>query len=218
MGKYAKSPYPYWIVFRAMTEPFGTGTANGGSTIFRTFWEQLSKEASTNLDAMNEGFMAKGSSLAEAYHDASIALRFLRTCSSTAEPYCLEEANAYRKLTGSQPPRDLFKLTASDSADGREIANDFALNWVGLPTVSGIDVTVDHQSGTGILDVSIACRTGQTVTVTFVGRAKPATPIAQELGYDGSGCDDVSVVISNVKQTSASPSSVTKTTYDITTS
>ena len=25
MGKYAKSPYPYWMVFRAMTEPFGTG-------------------------------------------------------------------------------------------------------------------------------------------------------------------------------------------------
>ena len=30
MGKYAKFPYPYWIVFRAMTERFGTGTANGG--------------------------------------------------------------------------------------------------------------------------------------------------------------------------------------------
>ena len=56
MGKYAKSPYPYWIVFRAMTEPFGTGNANGGEKIFQTFWEQLSKGDSTNLQAMNKGF------------------------------------------------------------------------------------------------------------------------------------------------------------------
>ena len=216
MGRYTQSPYPYWIVFRAMTEPFGTGRANGGSVIFRTFWEQLSKEASTNLEALDAGFAAKGSSLAEAYHDASIALRFLRSCSATAPPYCLEEAIAYRKRTVGAP-RDLFNLGTSDSANGRQIANNFALNWVGLPSVSGIDLTVTHQSGAGELDVSIACRTGNTVTAYYVGRATSADPVASTTGYDASGCDDVSVVISNVKMTSASPSSVTKTTYDIAT-
>jgi hypothetical protein len=217
MGKYAKSPYPYWIVFRAMTEPFGTGNANGGEQIFQTFWEQISKGDSTNLQAMNKGFQAKGSSLAEAYHDASIALRFLRNCSSTAEPYCLEEGPAYA-ATFAGPNEDLFNLGASDSATGRQIANDFALNWVGLPTVSGLDLAVTHQSGKGILEVSIACRTGNAVTVTSLGRATPAHEVASVTGYDGSGCDEVSAVISNVKMTSASPSSVTKTSYDIETS
>ena len=217
MGKYAKSPYPYWIVFRAMTEPYGTGNANGGETIFQTFWEELSKGDSTNLQAMNKGFETKGSSLAEAYHDASIALRFLRNCSSTAEPYCLEEGPAYA-ATFAGPNDDLFNLGASDSVTGRQIANDFALNWVGLPTVSGLDLSVTHQGGTGLLEVSIACRTGNAVTVTSVGRATPADPVASVTGYDGSGCDEVSAVISNVKMTSASPSSVTKTTYDIETS
>ena len=200
-----------------MTEPFGTGTANGGERIFQTFWEELSKGDSTNLQALNKGFKAKGSSLAEAYHDASIALRFLRNCSSTAEPYCLEEGPAYA-ATFAGPNDDLFNLGASDSATGRQIANDFALNWVGLPTVSGLDLSVTHQGGKGILEVSIACRTGNAVTVTSVGRATPADQVASVSGYDGSGCDEVAAVISNVKMTSASPSSVTKTTYDIETS
>jgi hypothetical protein len=200
-----------------MTEPFGTGNANGGEKIFQTFWEQLSKGDSTNLQAMNKGFEAKGSSLAEAYHNASIALRFLRNCSSTAEPYCLEEGPAYA-ATFAGPNDDLFNLGASDSATGRQIANDFALNWVGLPTVSGLDLAVTHQGGTGILEVSIACRTGNAVTVTHVGTATPAHPNLTEAAYDGSGCDEASAVISNVKMTSASPSSVTKTTYDIETS
>ena len=165
---------------------------------------------------MNKGFQAKGSSLAEAYHDASIALRFLRNCSSTAQPYCLEEGPAYAAFAG--PNEDLFNLGASDSANGRQIANDFALNWVGLPAVSGLDLSVTHQGGKGILEVSIACRTGNAVTVTHVGRASPAHPNVTEPGYDGSGCDEVSAVISNVKMTSPSPSSVTKTTYDIETS
>jgi hypothetical protein len=217
MGKYAKFPYPYWIVFRAMTERFGTGTANGGSTIFRTFWEQLSKEASTNLAALDAGFAAKGSSLAEAYHDASIALRFLRNCAATARPYCLEEAKAYRNRTRGAS-KDLFSLSASSTRTGRQIANDFALNWVGLPTVSGLDLSVTHQGGSGFLEVSIACRTGNAVTVMSVDSATPADPVASVTGYDGSGCDEVSAVISNVKMTSASPSSVTKTTYDIETS
>lgn len=217
MGKYAKSPYAYWIVFRAMTEPFGTGNANGGEQIFQTFWEQLSKGDSTNLQAMNEGFQAKGSSLAEAYHDASIALRFLRNCSSTAEPYCLEEGPAYA-ATFAGPNDDLFNLGVTTTRTGRTIANNFALNWVGLPAVSGLNLSVTHQSGKGILEVSIACRTGKAVTVTSVGRATPAHEVASVTGYDGSGCDEVSAVISNVKMTKPSPSSVTKTTYDIETS
>ena len=45
MGKYGEFPYPYWVVFRAMTERFGTGDANGGEAILQVFWEQISQGA-----------------------------------------------------------------------------------------------------------------------------------------------------------------------------
>ena len=122
---------------------------------------------------MNKGFKAKGTSLAEAYHDASIALRFLRNCSSDRP-----SRTAWRKARPTPRPSPARTTTCSTSAPptrvtGRQIANDFALNWVGLPTVSGLDLSVTHQGGTGILEVSIACRTGNAVTVTSVGTRHP---------------------------------------------
>ena len=64
MGKYAKSPYPYWIVFRAMTEPFGTGTANGGATIFQHFLGaalqgSLDQSGGAGRRLRSEGFVAR---------------------------------------------------------------------------------------------------------------------------------------------------------------
>ena len=34
---------------------------------------------------------------------------------------------------------------------GRKLANDFALNWVGLPTVGDLDLPIDPPGGIGIL-------------------------------------------------------------------
>jgi hypothetical protein len=213
MGVYRVFPYPYWVVFRAMTEPFGTGTRNGGEAIFQTFWEQISKQASTNLVALDKGFKANGSSLARAYHDASIALRFHEGCVATAAPYCLEEGPNYPVGTGQ--PADLFTLAGTDQATGRKIANDFALNWVGLPTMNGIDLTIDVTAGQGILRASVACLTGDTVTVQSVGDATLSSDATTTV--NAGGCNQVSVVISNVKRTAPSPAAITRTTYTITT-
>ena len=34
MGRYTKSPYPYWVVFRAMAERFGSGDRNGSEAVY----------------------------------------------------------------------------------------------------------------------------------------------------------------------------------------
>jgi hypothetical protein len=214
MGRYRKSPYPYWVVFRAMAERFGTGVKNGSEKVVQTFWEQISKRASTNLTALAKGFKAKNTTLVNAYHDASIALRFSVDCDTTDPRYCLEEGPAY-PLGGFDPhPGDHATLVGPTESLVRKVANDLALNWIGLPTTANIDLTVTHDGGKGVLKVSIACRAGTTVTVTPVGTAT-TTADAQILGANLNGCDDATAVISNVKVTSATPKKITRTDYTI---
>ena len=64
MGKYAKSPYPYWIVFRAMTEPFGTGNANGGEddlpdVLGAALQGRLDEPAGAEQGLRGEGFLPR---------------------------------------------------------------------------------------------------------------------------------------------------------------
>ncbi len=210
MGLYQKSPYPFWVVFRAMVERFGDGRRNGAEAVFQVFWEQISKGSKTNLAALAKGFKVKGISLASAYHDASIALRFLADCSPTPRRYCLEEGPRYATISGHGG--DHAALTSGSLS--RRIPNDFALNWIGLPTGGGsIDLTVRHESGTGILRVSVACRSGGSVIVFPVGTATSSGNAIATVNT--AQCDEASAVISNVKQTSPTPSSITQTDYRI---
>jgi hypothetical protein len=210
MGRYRGSPYPYWVVFRAMTERFGSGRRGGGEAVVQVFWEQISKGSTTNLAALAKGFKAKRSRLSDAYHNASIALRFLVDCSATARRFCLEEGPAYAAAAGGTG--DHANLDAAPDSLSRSVPNDFALNWIGLPTAGGLDVTVTHDGGQGTLRVSIACRIGGAVTVTAVGTATSSAD-ASRPGVDLSACDEASAVISNVKLTGPTPGSITRTDY-----
>jgi hypothetical protein len=209
MGRYTGSPYPYWVVFRAMAERFGTGERNGSEAVYQVFWEQISRGASTNLAALAKGLKARGTTLSAAYHDASIALRFLVDCSSTPRRFCLEEGPAYPPHGGDHSSLG----PTPDDVSGR-IANDYALLWVGLPTDAGVDLTVAHDGGKGVLQVSVACLASGAVTVTRVGKATRSADATATVDLDA--CDQASAVISNVKQTGPTPKSVTKTGYTIT--
>ena len=212
MGVYQKSPYPYWVVFRAMVERFGDGRRNGAEAVFQVFWEQISKGSTTNLAALAKGFKTKGTTLASAYHDASIALRFLVDCSPTPRRYCLEEGPNYELARG--PNADHANLGATPDQLSRQIPNDYALNWIGLPTSGApFDLTVTHDGGAGVLRVSVACRTGGSVTVTPVGTATSSTDASATL--NAGACNEATAVISNVKQTSPTPNSITRTGYTI---
>src|ERR671918_1417917 len=73
MGANTDSPYPYWVVFRALTERFGTGTAGAGEDVMQEFWEQTSMSATSNqFPALSLGLGAKGTSLADAFHEGAI--------------------------------------------------------------------------------------------------------------------------------------------------
>jgi hypothetical protein len=216
MGAYDPAfPYPYWVVLRAMTERFGMGVANGSEAVFQRFWEEISRGRSTNLAALQRGFRAKGTTLGIAYHDASIALRYLRNCAATDPRYCLNEGPLYASSAGPNSSKGMNGLTEVPDSERRErIANDYALQWFALPTDNGaaFNLRVTHN-GVGILRVSVACLTGSTVTVTRVGTA--TSSLDAQATVDPSGCDLATAVVSNVKATSSSPSFITRTTYSI---
>jgi hypothetical protein len=208
-------PYPYWVVFRAMTEPFGTGTAGGGQRIMKYFWEQLSRNATTNTNAFKRAFTSVGTTLADAYHSAGIALRFDVGCGGlTPEPYCLEEGPAYVLAAG--PLSDAITMSAPDSA-ALAVANDFATRWVGLPPTGTYPVSVDVDPGDlGMLMVSVVCFDGNDLTVVSLGTATESSPVATA-SYNANGCDKVTAVISNVRETSSSPTTKTTTGFTIST-
>ncbi|MFQ5435524.1 MAG: hypothetical protein ACE5FD_11665, partial [Anaerolineae bacterium] len=103
MGQYNPGfPYPYWIVFRGLTEPYGTGTANGGEQIMQDFWELTSQNAASNLDALNQALQTAGTNLPDAYHAFAIAAKFNKACGGGyVSPYCFEEAAGYVNVAGS---------------------------------------------------------------------------------------------------------------------
>lgn len=208
-------PYPYWVVFRAMTEPFGgSGRALGGQRVFRAFWEQLSRNASTNSVAFNRAFQSVGSSLASAYHDAGIALRFLIPCGGTTpEPYCLEEANGYTSAAGDDQDH---ASVAKGTGKSFTLANDFATQWIGLPATGSYDIAIQVTNGDGRLRVGIACRTGATLTVTDLGIATASSSDLTVSNYPAGPCDEVTAVVSNVKMTNPSPVMKTTTNYQVT--
>ena len=219
MGRYSPGfPYPYWVVFRAMAERYGTGVKNGSEKVYQTFWELISKRKSTNLKALGRAFKtAENITLAQAFHDASIALRFLVNCSITDPRYCLEEGPAYAAFPVKlqfQHPGDHETLGPPLDSLSTKLANDFALNWIGLPTQNGLEVRVTHDGGKGVLKVSVICRDGEDVTVKKSATATSTSDA--DLPNLGLGpCEEATAVISNVKMTSATPKKTTRTDYTI---
>lgn len=207
-------PYPYWVVFRAMTEPFGgSGVRSGGQRVFKYFWVQLSRNLSTNSVAFNRAFKSVGSNLATAYHDAGIALRFNLPCGANppGTDHCLQEGAAYTSFAGANT--DHANATTGTPL-ARSIVNDFATNWIGLPNSGPYPVTVTVTSGLGKLWVGVACRNGATLTVTDMGTATQGNPVSLT-NYDPSGCNEVTAVVSNVEMTKATPTSKTASSYTV---
>jgi hypothetical protein len=216
MGVYHASPYAYWVVFRAITEHVGPpGHEGGGENVMQRFWETISRRDSTNLGAFAKALKAAGTTLPKAYHDAAISLRFLQDCDSTAPPYCLQEGPAYAALAG--PNGNTVSL--GDGLSHRAIANDYALNWIGLPNDASLHLTLDVTDGAGELRASIACRVGTAVTVLAPGtKVAHRSTNAVFTGVDTSPCDQAVLVITNGHQTKANPHVKTLAHYDLTTS
>jgi hypothetical protein len=215
MGVYTASPYAYWVVFRAITEHVGPpGQPGGGEDVMQKFWEAISKRETTDLGAFGRALKDAGTNLGTAYHDAAISLRFLQDCTSTAEPYCLEEGPAYAASVAG--PNGNTKSLGGGLMH-RAIANDYALDWIGLPHDPSLDLTLNVTGGGGKLRASVGCRIGTAVTVL-----SPGTKVAQGStdavfsNVDTNPCDEAVLVITNEHQTKASPGTKTLAHYDLT--
>ena len=209
--------YAYWLTFRGLTERFGTGTAGGGEQVMQDFWERISQFGGEGmLTALNQALVNKGSSLPAAYHDYAVAAKPMRSCGGGfVLPFCFEEAAGYVAAAGATEPHGTIG-SIGGSASG-SVEDDYALNWVTLPTSGSYDLTVANTSAGGSLRTTVACDTGTAVaTVPLPAPLGPAQS-ATIAGLDPSTCQRATAVITNEAQTAPNPDSSTARAYTVTT-
>jgi hypothetical protein len=216
MGSYSASPYPYWIVFRALTERYGTGVAGGGEDVMQRFWEETSKNSGNNLTAMQTGLAGEGTTLATAYHQAAIALKFQKGCvGGYVYPYCLQEAVEYVANAGANAAHKTIASVGGNVIGS--VPDNYSLNWVALPTAGGpYDVTLQNRSHAGgQLRGSVVCDTGSALAVTPLPAVVLQDSFTTYPSYNPSGCTQVVLVITNQAQTTPNPSSSTNRGYGV---
>jgi hypothetical protein len=215
MGEYTDSPYPYWITWRGLTERYGTGIASGGEQVMQDFWEGTSKNTGDNLSAMNAALVNKGTTLADAYHAYAIAAKFNKTCGgSYVYPYCFEEAAGYLSTGG--PNAVHGSIAAVGGSYSGSVQDNYALNWIGLPTSGGpYTVTLQNTSAGGQLRGSVVCDTGSALNVTALPTVIGAGASTSLGSFNPSGCSSVVAVITNQSQTAANPTSCADRSYQL---
>lgn len=215
MGDYDGSLFAYetWITLRGLTERYGTGTADGGEQIMQDFWEETSKNTGDSLTALQTALANRGANLADAYHSYAIAVKSNRTCAGGyVYPYCLEEGPGYVAARGATGVHGAI-ASVGGSFNG-SIEDNYALNWVQLPTGSApYPVKLINTSGGGQLRGSVVCDTGSSLTVTPLPAVVAAGLVATLTAFDPSGCASVVAVITNQSQTHANPPSSAARSY-----
>jgi hypothetical protein len=221
MGQYRDddplaNPYAYWVVWRAMVERYGTGGAGGGEDVVQSFWELTSKNQASNLDALSQALGARGTTLADAYLDAGIALKFNHPCGGGyAAPHCLEEGPAYVAAAGSTPLHG--QIGAIGGSVSGSLLDNYALNWIGLPSSAPFQARLRNGSGNGgKLKAGVACDTGTALRVKgFPAQAGPGETVVLKR-FETSGCQSAAAVVTNVAQTDPNPSTSAGRPYQLT--
>jgi hypothetical protein len=207
-------PYPYWVVFRALTERFGTGAAGMGEEVMQDFWEAVSQSpTSTDLTALGQGLAGKGTTLADAYHSAAVALRFNQPCAGGwTAPYCLEEGPLYVSAQGAPPLHGA--IAAAGASFSGTIEDNYALNWVALPQVGPYPVALRNASGGGALRATVACATPAGPKLATLPAVAGPGEDRVLLSFDPTGCLGAPVaVITNESQTAPNPAVSTPREY-----
>jgi hypothetical protein len=217
MGAYPETfgVYSYWVVFRAMVEPFGTGVAGGGENVMQKFWELTSRETANNLDAMDQALQAKGTTLADAFHDAAIAIRFSVSCGGGyAYPDCLQEGDNY--VATARSVRNDGRITVIGSSLSRSVRDDYAASFIGLPrTGTPYDITLTNDDSGGELRGSVVCDTGVTLVVSPLSPQVAGAGETATLNFDPALCTRVVLVITNQAQNGANPTRSAAQTFTV---
>jgi hypothetical protein len=193
--------YAYWLIWRAMIEPYGTTRPAGAEQVLQDFWASAGRgrEEFPALDAALPG----STTIGKAYHAAAIAIRFLHACTGGfAYPYCLEEGPAYMRKAGSFPATGSVQFGHPYQG---HIQDDYTLNWIKLPASSSPYTVTLKNTGPGQLRGTAACVTG-----TGLRRVALGALLGPNQTGDGSflqkGCQgNAYAVITNEHTTSGNP-------------
>ena len=163
MGAYPETnadEYAYWLVFRGLTERYGTGAPGLGEDIMQRMWEASSR-GKEELDAMAEGMSVKGAKLGVAFHDVAVAARFSKQCGGMfVYPNCFEEGTRYKQAASI--PLPIGSVDIDNAYDG-SIRDDYSAQSVKLPQGHPfLWVTVKSQQQ-GVLRASVDCTTPTTI-------------------------------------------------------
>ena len=212
--------YSTWLPFRFAAEHNGgVNVPGGGEDVAQGVWANIAAGQS-GLNALNNALAAKtpGASLADTFHKYAIGSRFMKSCPDSSA-YCYEEAAGYVSYMGGAPANNGVIAAVGGSYVG-SIRDNYAINWVGLPTTGGpYQVTLSNTSAGGQLRASIAADPTGSRTGNLQVSGFPTTVGAGEsrsLCYTPpAGTSDVVAVITNQSQTAANPASCAARSYTV---
>ena len=218
-GRPTSSPYDYWVTWRGLTEPHGTGVGGGGEDVFQRFWELTSRNQASNLEALDQALgQVRNISLGPAYHAYAIAVKFAKPCGGGyAPPYCLEEGPAYAAAArqGSLAPHATVGFGQAHQAT---LQDNYALHWIALPTGTRFQVALRNTSGGGRFRASVACDTGTGLVIVPFTDVAGAGETVFVRDYDPAVCASPVAVVTNLTQTDANPATSSARPYSLTVS
>ncbi|MCE7986163.1 MAG: hypothetical protein DYG89_33725 [Caldilinea sp. CFX5] len=210
------SQYSNFLFFRyAAEQTGGPNLAGGGEDVMQAFWENVAA-GQPALTAYNQALVAKGTNLADLFHNYAIAARFSKSCGAGyAAPYCFEEGDAYVTFAGDPTPAQGSIVSTTGAFTG-SIKNHYAANWIDLPTsASPYRVTLRNLATGGQLRGSLVCDTGASLTITpFANLVGPQSSSAIN-SFSTTGCTHAVAVITNQQQTNGNPNSVPTHQYTL---
>lgn len=215
LGEYSGGKYSNWLFLRYAAEHNGgTNVAGGGEDIMQAFWAN-SGGGQGALAAYNNALGTKGTNMADTFHNYAIAARFMKSCPSDS-PYCFEEAAGYRAKAGAIS--DHSKISSVGANHTGNLQDNYAINWISLPTRGIYSISLENTSANGKFRVSIVADTGSALHVTafpaVVGGNKTVTLPEYEVPDKAKS---VVAVITNESQTADNPTSCTANPYKLST-
>jgi hypothetical protein len=189
LGSYdGAKPRAQWLALRGMTERYTTGAED----VLQDMWERTSRNESHDLGALDAALTARGTPLAQAFHDYAIAARAMRTCPDDL-PYCFTDAPLYLAAKGAPAPHET--IAAVPGQVNGDIEDGYAIQWVELPA-GPADVTVANTASGGVLRATAVCTAGsQPLRVAFPNQSIGGGQSSTIQSFPPAGCSDAAVVL-----------------------
>ena len=207
MGAYPTADdafYGYWLVWRGLTESFGSGPG-GAEDVMQRIFEGMSKDPSKSvLPATADAFEAMHVPLSYAYHQLAIAAFFMKPCGGGyLSPLCFEEAAAYRAK--ADPTIPVVGTVTPTQAVEFLVRDDYAMNVVEVPDApKSYPIYVRNKSANGQLFTSVVCDKGTALKTAVWGPVEPGDWARMQVVRKG--CVGHSyVVVTNQRHSAANP-------------